>query len=151
MLLEHSKLEYLDNNCNFPANSTSAEPYMHAHVCVGVGSTRERIGDFDPYNRAKMCLSSPISSHKMASIQARPRLYLDTAQPWFSAYSIYGLSIFCFIYTAYETKHTKSRACTHREEQEEGGSSGPEHSQDHFESESGELVDCLRSPSFYMV
>ena len=40
-------------------------------VCVGVGSIRERVGDFDPYNRAKMCLSRPISSQKMPSIQAR--------------------------------------------------------------------------------
>ena len=28
-----------------------------------------------------MCLSTPISSKKMPSILARPRLYLDTSQP----------------------------------------------------------------------
>ena len=51
-----------------------------------LGSIWESVGDKDTTNKAKNGSSTQIPSQKMASIQARPTLYLDTSQPWETVY-----------------------------------------------------------------
>ena len=57
-------------------------PWTIWHTSVRIESIRESVADFDPYDKAKMSLLTPISSQKSASILCRSRLSLDSSQPW---------------------------------------------------------------------